>query len=306
MRYCLFMAIAIFSFSSGFAQTQLKISQNFEVGKTYKFEIKRGKEDSRDPNSQRIYTITLANASVTNGDDNKRIVTFVYGESTIEGADIPQNLKEQLKSQELYYGIEISVTVDNEGNFFQLSNYESAKKQLENAMIKMYKSSGASIDETTFSKVRQQLAVTYDSKEKLLGTYFPELSSYFSAFGKFYQKGEPQEQNYKSVNPFSGESFPITSKEVYDKLEGNTAIINVTETIQPEDLSRIMKSTFKNIAESAGRPFNEKEIPEFDLITTSEMRYNIVEKMLISVAVNKQIIAGRVKQNAITEIRMVN
>jgi hypothetical protein len=305
MRICTFLAMVMFTFSSGYSQTEVSLTHNFEVGNTYQFEIKRGKEDSRDPSSQGAFTVTLAKATVTKGNKNRRTITLLYGETRIEGDGIPQEVKEQYKGQDLYYGIEISLIVDEEGNFFELSNYENVKMQLESAMIKMYKSQGTKIDEATFGLIQQQLAITYDTEEKLLDTYFPELSIYFNAFGNLYTKDVPQKVNYESNNPFGGEPFPITSKVVFKELNGRIAIINGIETIKPEDLNRIMKSTFKNIAESAGRTFNESEIPEFNIITTSEMRYNTDENALISVVMNKQIIANGLEQNAITEIRMV-
>ena len=155
-----------FFYFSAFSQEEISVNQNFRIGESYEYEIKRGKEDSRSPQSKEIFTITSAIAEVTKGQGNNRIVTFNYGESRIEGKNLPPEVSEQYKKQELYYGIKISIIVDELGNFYGLSNYESTKNQLEQAMIKMYESQGTKIEESTFNQLKQQLLVTYDTEEE--------------------------------------------------------------------------------------------------------------------------------------------
>lgn len=306
VKYYLLVATIVFFCSSGFCQDTLAITQDFAIGKTYKFEIKRGKEDSRNPVSQGLFTVTSAIAKVTEGQDDSRVVTFMYGDSRIEGIDVPQELAEQFKGQELYNGIEIKLIVDPEGNFIGLSNYESATKQIENTFIKNYERHKTTIEEAKYNQMKQQLAVTYDTEEKLLDTYFPELSIYFNAFGNFYIKGEPQELLYEATNPFGGAPFPMSATATFNELEGSIAIIKVTETIEAADLQRVMLDTFKKIAESAGQPFDETEIPEFNMITSSELKYDVSKNLLVSFSINKRVTATNVNQNTITEIRMLD
>lgn len=306
MKFCYLFFVTIFSWNSGASQDEVALTQEFAVGKTYSFEIMRGREDSRSPGSHGISIVTSAIAKIKAGQENKRIVTFEYGESRIEGIDIPAELSEQFKSQELYKGISISLIVDNEGNFYGLSSYESAKKQLEQAMIKMYESKDTKIDKVAFDRIRQQLAATYDTEEKLLDMYFPELSIYFNTFGNSFTKDEPQVFAYKAINPFGGEPFPVSTKVTYDETEGPIAIIRSTETIEPADLNRVMISTFKKIKNSGSQPFNENEIPKFNMITTSVIRYDTKRNLLISVSMNKKVTAENVEENTITEIRMMD
>ena len=135
MKSFFLFSTLIFSNLSAFPQKEISVNQNFKVGESYEYEIKRGKEDSRSPQSKGIFTITSVIAEVTKGQGNNRIVTFNYGESRIEGKNLPPEVSEQFKKQELYYGLKISIIVDELGNFYGLSNYESAKNQLEQAMI---------------------------------------------------------------------------------------------------------------------------------------------------------------------------
>ncbi|MEQ9376630.1 MAG: hypothetical protein RIG68_15695 [Imperialibacter sp.] len=306
MKYNFLLIVIFFSCTAAPSQNEVSLTQSFAIGDTYQFEVKRGKEDSRNPASKGVFTVTSATATVSGAKKDERIVTFKYGESRIVGVVVPPEVAEQVKNQELYYGIEISLKVDSQGNFLGLSNYDEAKQQIGNAMIKMYERKGNKMEEAVFNQVRQQLAVTFDTEEKLLDTYFPELSLYFNAFGNSYIRDKPQELTYETTNPFGGEAFPMSASVVYNDLIGTTAIIKGEEKINQEDLRRIMVATFKKIAQGMGKLFDEAEIPAFNMSTASEIRYDTKSNSLRSVSINKHITTVGIEQNVITEIKMLD
>ncbi|MEP1033073.1 hypothetical protein [Ekhidna sp.] len=303
MKYYLSSILTIWIVTT-LAQDNVVLTQRFNIGETYRFEIIRGNEDSRNPSSKDAFSITSASATVENGIDGNRIVKFQYGETRMVGIEMPPDVLEQFKSQDVYYGIELSLIVDSEGIFYELENYSSAKDQLEKAMMKIY--TGRSFDEATINKIKRQLATTYETEEKLIDTYFPELSIYFNAFGNTYTIGEVQQYEYETTNPFGGEPFPIQSKLELEEMDGMIAVIRGKETIRPDDLNRVLKSTFRKLAESNRQGFDEREIPEFTMESTTEMKYDTASNKLFYVSVVKNINASGVSQKITTRIKMID
>jgi hypothetical protein len=119
-------------------------------------------------------------------------------------------------------------------------------------------------------------------------------------------EGEVQEFEYESTNPFGGEPFPIISKAYFHELNNSVAIIRSEEFLIPEDLKRVLISTFKKITEAGGRPFNESELPEFNIETKGEIRYDIQAQKLLLVCAHRKIKASGIEQNQITEIRLLD
>ncbi len=306
MKYRLLLLLSLISFSASIAQSKVKVIQEFVPGEKYNFEVKRGKEDSRDQSTKGLFVITPMTANVMTSKDNFRTIALKYGESTLVGREVSLEVQEKYRNEELYTGIEIALIIDHEGKFHGLADFDGVKKQLENAMAKLYEIKGATIDESTFNQIKDLLSDTYDTEEELIATYFPEISIYFNQFGNDYKFQKKQHLRYDSPNPFDGPPFPMMGTSEFSEFDDPIAIIKGSDSIKPEDLRRILISTFKPIAEAAGQSFNELEIPEFDMIVTSECVYNTKTKKLISVTMNKRIKMSDVEQNVFIGLRMVN
>lgn len=239
-------------------------------------------------------------------EDESRVIKFVYGDSRVEGTDLQSDLIQSLKNEtELYNGMTISMVVDQNGKFTRLENYEYAKKQLESAMYELFARKGINTDDEEFKKFYEKWVTTFDTEEELMDMYFPELSMYFGVLGDHYQNGVTQEFEYETSNPFGKEPFPMQSKVTLNGIEDSEAIIKSIDSIDPEDLRRIMISTFKEIAVERGQPFNESMVPEFNIETVTTIRYDLQAQKLVSVSALRKITTSGVEQDQLTEIQIV-
>lgn len=304
--YIKLVTIILLAISTASAQSSVTLIQDFQPNDSYSFEIKRGKEDSRNPMTKGLFSITSATAFISKTADESRVIKFVYGESRVEGTDLHADLIQSFRNEtELYNGMTISMVVDQHGKFIRLDSYDDAKKQLERAMYKLLASKGINTDDEEFKKIYEKLVTTYDTEEELMDMYFPELSMYFVVVGGHYQKGVPHEIEYETTNPFGEEPFPMKSKVTYIGIEDSQAIIKSIDSIDPEDLRRIMISTFKGFAAERGQPFNESMVPEFNIETVTTIRYDMQAQMLVSVSALRNITSSGIVQTQLTEIKIV-
>jgi len=282
------------------------IESHFKTEKTYHFTVKRAKIDSREPMSKDLAQLTQIEASFTQHDKFMKCV-WKYGETKATGSEylISRVGPEYNELINIYRGFEIEVLFDPYYGGIELLNYEKMKENIKDGLLKIYNNQITTIDSATMVLLNQQLEPTYSTPEMLLSIYFPEITLYFSLYSRIFTKGVGIKSEYSYPNPFGGEAFPIIGKMSIDSANSNTLIIKNKEEAKQEEVNRILKNTLEKMSMLGTAPIDKEEMPDFTLISESYFYYDIQNKIINKVLLEKRIEVSGITQTEILEINLI-
>ena len=267
IKKLLFFSLSIYILASSNIKGQSKIIdkvelvQNFQLGTKYQFELQKGKIDSRKPGTENIIGITEVEFNVISQKKDFKECSWKYGATKVIGIN-PEKIDEQTrKLMNFSQGSEVKFTIDNNGTFQEIINFEECRIQIENCINLIYENG---LRKGTPEKM-EALKASYETPEILVSTYHPGLIVFFTMFGATIIPDSVYVSKSDLPNPFGGRSFPTDVTIKIESLKDNIALISVKETIPSRDLYLIMMETFIELFKLSDKPFNENEIPKIKL-----------------------------------------
>lgn len=302
MKYFTFLKsfLLIAALTVGIVQAQvvrgvdsIYVTQDFKVGSTYNYDVQRGKSDSRKPGSEDIKSSTAITFKVLSLQDNLRKCSWKYGKTIIlrkgEKMDLPS------QESELYEGLNVMFTINN-GAMVELDNYEECRKFMDNAVTLMLKSASSKSTDDESRNIIEAMKASYDTPEKLVQTYCPEITVFFQLFGETINADSVTVYATEVVNPLGGPNFPGVNAIQLDTIMNNVATISVHQIISKEDLNAVITETFKELSKKMGKPFSPSDIPDFNTEAVTRYQFNIAKQILKDVMVEKTITTGNIRQ----------
>jgi hypothetical protein len=288
-----FLVLASIGKSIGQPKTIHKVAilQSFEVGKTYNYEVQRGKSDSRQPGSEKMKSSTEVHLSIESATGTLRKCVWKYGTTSLIGMSADPQTAKLLN---LYEGMEVRFNLDEVGRIQEITNFEECKAYLEKASAVIYENS--EIKPEKWKQIQAMLANTYSTPEIMVNTYCPELTIFFTIFGENIEMDTTYVTQSELSNPFGGKNFSTNVAMNLALLSDSIATIAIEQTIPESSLNAIMKETFVEIAKQAGKPFREDDILKMQISTRSVYTYNHLVNTLKEVKVEKFIEVDDVKQ----------
>ncbi|HET6226737.1 MAG TPA: hypothetical protein VFF27_10690, partial [Bacteroidia bacterium] len=187
---------------------KVEITQNFEVGNHFKYEVQRGKIDSQVRDSDKYKSSTDIDFTVLGEKNGMKECSWKYGATSILGA-APEQIDQRTRNLiNIYKGIELRFLIDEKGAFHEITNYEECKAAISNQFKFIYENASSKTTPEQFEKMSEAMSATYDTPEKLISTYFPELSLFFNLFGKTVEADSIYHSKTELSNPFGGRNFP--------------------------------------------------------------------------------------------------
>ncbi len=283
------LIISILCTSKLIAQNQtgkdIFIQQNFKPNKKYILEIIRSKTDSKEPQMASAGLVTTVELEVLTKEKSLfRECSWKYGATKFLGIP-PESIDEKtLKMVNSYKGMDVRFLVDEKGVFQSLTNYSECKASIEKS-FQLYSDLGAKPQSPEeFKKMMEALSPSYDNPEILISTYCPEIDLYFFLFGQTLNADSVYQEKTELANPFGGSTFPSVSIAKVEDVTSDIAYLSVKQIIEDEDLKRIMQETFKQFAQNSSKPFDEREIPQMNMSTstlfTFDKKNNIMKEVL--------------------------
>lgn len=306
MKSIFFLAAGVL-ISTGFTMAQtgspavIELIQNFEPGKRFTLDIRKGKVDSRQPGTENMRSSTSVELSIK-GNAQSREAIWTYGPTVIVGGPPGKTDQQTQNLLNLYKGVQVKFRLDEQGQIQELTNFEECKKQLAKGMELTFANASRTITPEEKKQMTESLKPSFVSPDVLLGTYFPELQGYFSMFGAVLLSDSVYNSPAEIPNPFGGRSFPATQRTKVEEITNAVATISVQQIIPKEDLQSIMKETFIELAKSTGKPFEESEVPKVNFMAKSVFSYDYKNKVLKEVFTEKQIEADGVKQTQTLQV----
>lgn len=303
MKKTLICILTLLSFTA--CSQDFKIESDFKTDKTYHFTIKRAKVDPSNPLPKDLAQLTQVEATFTQKDKRLKCV-WKYGETKAVGLEnvITQIGPEYNELLNIYRGIEIEVLFDPYIGGIELLNYVKMKENIKNGLLKVYNNPKTKIDSATMALINQQLEPTYSSPGILLSTYFPEIELYFNLYSLNFTKGIVVKSEYYYPNPFGGEPFPVVGEIGIDSKVGNVLVVKNVEHANQKEVNRILKDMVEKMSKLGDSPINKEEIPDFTLDIESTYFYDLNNKLINKVQLEKKIEASGITQTNILEVKL--
>ncbi len=289
---------------------KVAISQNFEIGKKYLYEIQREKIDSRKPGSEKIKSFTEVEFKILAQKKLFKECSWKYGTTKINGVNADQIDEQTKKMINIYKGLEVKFLIDKDGVIQEITNFEECKLILETCFDEMIKimisSSQTKITQEKVSNIKKSFKSTYESSEVLISTYCPELTVFFTIFGESFKPDSLYISHSDLPNPFGGRSFPTNITTKIDTVTDNFVLIKSNQIIPTTELNSIMKETIEKISTLSDKPVNGSKIPKFNLIINSTYNFNHKKNILEQVYSEKLIESDGVKQKQTIRVILKN
>ncbi len=298
---CILILISLSAYGQSYV-----IESNFTTDKTYRITVKRAKLDSRKPWTKDLAQMTDIEAIFTQQDKNLKCV-WKYGDTKAIG---PEQVISHIGSDyidlfNLYRGYEIELIFNPSTGEIKLANYEQIKQKLRDGTLKIYNNPMTKIDSSGLLLVIQQLEPTFSTPEILLSSYFPEIVLYFNLYGVSISKRFGMKSEYFYPNPFGGDPFPVIGEISIHSKNRNTLIIKNEETANQEEVNRILKEMIERISKLRDSSNQKEELPEFKLYVKSRYFYDLKQKLISKVMLEKIIEATGITQTETLEITLI-
>ena len=304
MKRTLIYILTLVTFSA--CSQDYKIESDFETGKTYHYTVKRAKIDSREPMTKDLAQLTEIEATFTEQDKRLKCV-WKYGETKAVG---PEQLISQIGPEynemfNLYRGFEIEILFDPYLGGIELLNYEQMKQNIKNGLLKVYNNQMTKIDSATMVMINQQIEPTYSTPEILLSTYFPEINLYFNLYSQEFSEGIGVKSEYSYPNPFGGDPFPVVGEIAIDLKDGDILIVKNEEKANQEEVNRILKEMVERMSNLGNAPIKKEEMPDFTLNSSSKYFYDLKQKLINKVMLEKIIEVTGITQTETLEVNLI-
>jgi hypothetical protein len=280
----------------------VEITQNFEIGKKYSYEIQRGKVDSRNPDLEKVKTSTFIEFSILamNGEDKE--CSWKYGLTKVIGIT-PEMIDEQTKKLiNIYEGIEVKFAIDKNGSIKKINNYEDCILSLEKAYKIIYENPANKQTPEQIDKILSMLKSSYATPEMMVSSYFPELNLFYNLFGETINSDSIYVSRSELLNPFGGRVLPTNVTTKTDSLTDNFIIISIDQSVPSNDLNAIMKETLMEMSKSTNRSFNENEVLKMKMSICTKFNYDRKNNLLTEVYSDKLIESNGTKQSQTLKI----
>jgi hypothetical protein len=202
--------------------------------------------------------------AVIKADSQGYLVSWTMGETKFEKTDLAENpIAKQVSN--LLKGFSVILRIDPTGVLKGVENWEELKDKASealNAMSQIWSKSG--LDAKLVTQMKEQLASTFATKEKINQMCTREANLYFMALGRTYKIDKAMTYDTLLPNPFGGEAFPATGSFVlksYDKKSGK-ATIDWKQHLLPKETSRVMKQTMERILKRLGKNMKHGMLPD--------------------------------------------
>ncbi len=272
---------------------KIELEHSFKSGKTYHFEIQRGMKNAENPEYEKYVNKTQVTMKVLNEYNGNIECSWVYGNTYMSGIKTELLDEQTQKAMNIYKGFELRFVLSKKGELLGITNYEACKKQIEQLFLKDL----AAIDFNSKNgkTVLNTMKNTYSTELKMINTYFPEITYYFSIFGTSLKTDSTHYSLTEIANPFGDKTFKGISTVKVENINDNIAFISNNTTIPPIELKSVMRSSFKEMAKISGKPLDESEIPTINISSNSTFVYYYKKKILIEMYREKIIEENGVK-----------
>lgn len=193
--------------------------------------------------------------AVIKADSQGYLVSWTMGETKFAEAKLAEHpIVKQVANLLKDYPIILQVAPT--GELKGVQNWKELKAKATEAlkaMAQLWDQSG--LDKNLVTQMKEQLASTFATKEKIDQMCTREANLFFMALGRTYQTGKNMTYDTLLPNPIGGEAFPATGSFVlksYDKTTGK-ATIDWKQHILPKEASRVMEKTMKRILKRLGK-----------------------------------------------------
>ncbi len=269
----------------------VEVVQDLKLGKTYRYEIRKNKEDPRQPQYNDMQSVTIAELAVIAENDTQKTCTWKYSPTRVEGID-PALLDEGVKKMlNMNVGINLVFHVDNSGMLTDLVNFSEVQEALlrkfdtvftilmapvhysEKAMDSTYS------EEELNTKVREALEKmnsTWSTPEMLLRFYYAELQQMHLLFGAEFHSDSTYTIPVELPNPFGGDPFPGFETYQLTNISGNTTEIHVVQHVDELKFRDILKKAMQGMGMPEGA-----EMPDMEIMVKNTYHYDYMDELLL-------------------------
>lgn len=250
----LFLLITLLSCEDEYKKS-IKLSHHFEENETHFFEVT--KMNYLDSSLKYLHPETLTILKINEKKESKdsKNYTFLYGKTYIKsmGKDVEyEDHNKWLKTS--YDKQEVVISYDLNNQHYELQNYLECQDFVKELYYKAITAEIDSAEMKNVSKIDNFISSLINSKEKVLGIYFPEVALFFKYLDKTYEIDTTYSINGFTETPFGKEKIFGDAELVLKK---DKKLISISEKSKPNE--EFLASIFENEVDSMSKHFDIKE-----------------------------------------------
>lgn len=302
--------IFIFSSAAFATEVSVELKPHWKQGDKKRYEIvKKRKKVGAGKTIQEGTSRTDLEITVVKADATGFLLNWTMGETRF---DEPRAGNDPVSKQagNLLKGFPILLEVAPGGELRGVKNWKELKEKATeavNAMVRIWRKSG--LDEKDIDRTSAQVSSTFATKEKINQMCTREPHLYLFVLGRTFRTDKPITYDTLLPNPFGGDAFPAQGRLVlgsYDKGTGK-AVVNWTQTIEPDAARRVLLQTLKKLAAQQGKEIKADQLPkQFKIEDSARFSVDVASGWILSLTQSRTIMTeagSQVDSTAIIEKR---
>lgn len=213
-------------------------------------------------------TSTVA-IEVLESKDSVFTLEWIYRSVDMEDS-ITQDNKMIKRILRLSKGMRLEYTVDKNGMFLELQNWEEVRDHMDKALDRLMR-------EFEYLKPEDELIANlragYSTAENTEQSLRKEIDLYHAPYGLTYDKDQPQEFQETLSNPLGGEDFPATIRYELVEVNSESAEIRISQQVDEAATFEIIKQYLQALASEYGNELPEDQLPQINI--SDENNYSV-------------------------------
>lgn len=252
----------------------IRTVQLFTKNKIYKYDVERGRYDSKIPELKKWKSVTPINMKCTILKNGDRKLEFIYGRTYIPGMDLSKIDKVTYNQINLYEKANIQILVSESGVYKKVIDHAKLKSYLLNCYEKIQRESNPDITSKEIGKMKKIYEPTTKDPDILIQTYFPEIFLIMSISDQKYIPGESYKTLTALPNPFGGDAFIAYTNSKIKSVKDQIVQIEYTTEPDKSDFNEKLKQTFELMAKRGKKKIDISDYPDLTVKNTCIFSYN--------------------------------
>jgi hypothetical protein len=286
----------------------LEIMPNWEVGEVRQLELTSESIDSEPGvNQQSITSRTPVELVVDTEDEDGYVLHWTNGETQVD-SHLAETDPLAQALLDLATGSTVEYETDDLGVLGGVRNWEALAATMQQALdLTIDLLAEAGMSQLEIRQIEDSIRPMFSSKEQIEAFSTEEIQLYHLGYGWGpLELASPVAFDAFLPNPFGGEPFPSSGQlelvEVNE--ESGEAVLQWTQTLDPEAAREILMAWLTDIATNAGNdPPTESDLPDpFTIEDRADIYIDLDSGWLRTVEYSRKIVSGPVVREEITRI----
>jgi len=288
--------LIIFSFITSCGHmdtTKVPFFPHWSKGDSYKFKVSKTNqewnEDNLTKNDFSSYTV------------NFEVIDYVEKNYKIKwshrtnwaGLNPPEHLLDALSK---YHKTEVIYTVNEEGDFIGIDNWEEISSMMQEVFTTMadhYMRDTSVVDKEEIRKVIYPLMNIYQTQESIEQIAFKELQLFHFPFGDEYSTTKSIIYEKELPNIFGGKSVRGNTKMYFEEVdfEASHCVLIEEVNIDPEDSKSLLMTVFKQMKLNDKETEEQLKTAQFEIKDFNRFEYYYYPGIPVTIHTKREIIA---------------